>query len=101
MLGQYWIANIILAIINMVIVVGVLSVYTRNFGALRSKRAYGLIAFSSVLIIQNVAAALMYWQLAQNYSAAVAIPILLITSLETTGLLFLLLNTSRGPYIYL
>ena len=95
MLGQYWIANILLAIINMVIVGGVLSVYTKNFGVVRSKLAYGLIAFSSVLIIQNVAAAFMYWHLAQSYSAAVATPILLITGLETTGLLFLFWVTWR------
>jgi len=95
MLGQYWTANILLAIVNMVIVGGVLSVYTRNFGVFRSKLAFGLIAFSSVLIVQNVAAAVMYWQLAQTYTAAVAIPILLITGLETVGLIFLLWVTWR------
>jgi hypothetical protein len=54
-----------------------------------------LIAFSSILLIQNVAAALMYWQMAQTYTAAVATPILVITALETTGLLFLFWVTWR------
>jgi hypothetical protein len=95
MLGPIWAANIALAAVNMCVVAGVLYIYTRNFSALRSKLALGLIAFSSILVIQNVAAALMYWQLAQAYSAAVAIPILVITALETTGLLFLFWVTWR------
>lgn len=95
MLGPYWAANIALAIVNMCVVGGVLYVYARNFGILHSKLALGLVAFSSVLVAQNIAAALMYWQLAQAYSAAVATPILLITGLETTGLLFLFWVTWR------
>ena len=95
MVGLFWTANIALAGVNMAVVATVLYIYAKNFGALRSKLALGLIAFSSILIIQNVAAALMYWQLAQTYSAAVAIPILVITALETTGLLFLFWVTWR------
>lgn len=95
MLGPYWDANIALAGVNMVLVAGLLYIYTRNFGALRTKFALGLIAFSITLVLQNVAAALMFWQLAQTYSAAVASPILLITALETAGLLFLFWVTWR------
>ena len=95
MLGPFWAANIALAVVNMAVVAGVLYIYAKNFGALRSKLALGLIAFSSILVIQNVTAAFMYWQLAQAYSAAVAIPILLITALETTGLLVLFWVTWR------
>jgi hypothetical protein len=95
MLGPFWAANIALAAVNMCVVAGVLYVYAKNFGVLRSKLALGLIAFSSILVVQNVTAALMYWQLAQTYSAAVATPILIITALETTGLLFLFWVTWR------
>jgi len=95
MLGPIWAANIALATVNMLVVAGVLYVYTRNFGALHSKLALGLIAFSSILVIQNVAAGVMYWQLAQTYTAAVALPILVITALETTGLLCLFWVTWR------
>jgi len=95
MLGPYWIANIALAVANMCVVALVLYIYAKNFGALRSKLAIGLIAFSSILVLQNVVAAIMYWQLAQAYAAAVAIPILMITALETTGLLFLFWVTWR------
>jgi len=95
MIGPFWAANIGLAVLNMAVVAGMLYVYTRNFGALHSKLALGLIAFSGVLIIQNVVAAFMYWQLAQAYAAAVAVPILVITSLETVGLLFLFWVTWR------
>lgn len=95
MLGPYWAANIALAVVNACVVAGLLYVYTRNFGALHSKLALGLIAFSSILIAQNIAAAWMYWQLSQTYTVAVAMPILLITGLETTGLLFLFWVTWR------
>jgi len=95
MLGPFWAANVALAAVNMLVVAGVLYVYAKNFGALRSKLALGLIAFSSILVIQNVAAMFMYWHLAQAYTAAVAIPILVITTLETTGLLFLFWATWR------
>ena len=95
MLGPFWVANIALAAVNMVVVAGVLYIYTKNFSALQSKLALGLIAFSSILVIQNVAAVFMYWQLAQAYTATVAIPILVITILETTGLLFLFWTTWR------
>ena len=95
MLGPFWAANIALAVVNMCVVAGVLYIYAKNFGALHSRLALGLIAFSSILVIQNVAAAIMYWQLAQTYSAAVATPILLITALETTSLLFLFWVTWR------
>ncbi len=95
MVGPIWAVNIALAVVNILVVAGVLYVYTKNFGALRSRLALGLIAFSSILVIQNVAAGVMYWQLAQTYTAAVAIPILVITVLETTGLLFLFWVTWR------
>jgi len=95
MIGPFWTVNIALTVVNMAVVAGVLYVYAKNFGALRSKLALGLIAFSSILVIQNVVAALMYWQLAQTYSAAVAIPLLVITTLETTGLLILFWVTWR------
>lgn len=58
MLGPYWDANIALACVNMVLVAGLLYIYARNFGALRSKFALGLIAFSIILVLQNVAAVL-------------------------------------------
>jgi hypothetical protein len=48
-----------------------------------------------VLVAQNIAAAFMYWQLAQRYTAIVAAPIMLITVLETVGLLFLFWATWR------
>jgi hypothetical protein len=95
MLGPFWAANIALAVVNMCVVAGVLYVYAKNFGVLHSRLALGLIAFSSILVAQNVVAAFMYWQLAQTYTAAVATPILLITALETTGLLFLFWVTWR------
>ena len=95
MIGPYWIANITLTVVNVAVVASVLYVYASNFGHLRSKLALGLIVFSSVLVLQNIAAAFMYWQLAQSYTAIVARPILLITVLETAGLLFLLWATYR------
>ena len=95
MIGPFWIANITLAGVNVAVVAGLLYVYTSNFGPLRSKLALGLIAFSSVLVLQNIVAAFIYWGLAQTYTAAVAAPILLITALETTGLLLLLWATWR------
>lgn len=95
MIGPFWVANIALAAVNVAVVAGVLYVYTSNFAPLRSKLALGLIVFSSVLVLQNIVAVFMYWGLAQTYTAAVAIPILLITALETTGLLSLLWVTWR------
>jgi hypothetical protein len=95
MLGPYWVANITLAAVNVAVVAGLLYVYASNFGHLKSKLALGLIIFSGVLVAQNVAAVFMYWQLAQKYTAIVAAPILLITVLETTGLLFLFWTTWR------
>ena len=95
MLGPFWAANIGLAVVNLCVVTGLLYVYAKNFGALRSKFAIGLVVFSGFLVVQNVVAALMYWNLAQTYTAAVAAPILLITALETTGLLFLFWVTWR------
>ncbi len=95
MIGPFWTVSIALAVVNMAVVACVLYIYAKNFGALHSKLALGLITFSSILFIQNVTAAFMYWQLAQAYSAAVAIPILVITALETTGLTFLFWVTWR------
>ena len=95
MIGPFWVANITLAVVNVAVVASVLYVYASNFGHLKSKLALGLIVFSSVMVLQNIAAAFMYWQLAQSYTAIVATPILLITALETTGLLFLLWATWR------
>jgi hypothetical protein len=95
MIGPYWLANITLAAVNVAIVTGLLYVYASNFGHLKSKLALGLIAFSIVLVAQNIAAVFMYWRLAQAYTAVVAAPVLLITVLETIGLLFLLWATWR------
>ena len=95
MIGPFWVANIALAAVNVAVVAGVLYVYASNFSPLRSKLGLGLIAFAGILVLQNIVAAFMYWGLAQMYTAVVAVPILLVTSLETTGLLFLLWVTWR------
>ena len=95
MIGPFWGANITLAVVNVAVVAGLLYIYANNFGHLKSKLALGLIAFSVVLVAQNIAAAFMYWQLAQRYTAIVAAPIMLITVLETIGLLFLFWATWR------
>lgn len=95
MIGPFWVANITLAAVNVAVVAGLLYVYAGNFSHLKSKLAVGLIAFSGILVAQNIAAVFMYWKLAQTYTAVVAAPILLITVLETTGLLFLFWATWR------
>ncbi|HUK49721.1 MAG TPA: hypothetical protein VLV18_01700 [Terriglobales bacterium] len=95
MIGPFWVANISLAAVNAAVVVGLLYVYANNFGQLRSKLGLGLIVFSGVLMVQNIAAALIYWQLAQTYTAVVAKPLLLMTLLETIALLFLSWTTWR------
>jgi len=95
MIGPFWVANITLAAVNVAVIAGVLYIYASNFGPLKSKLALGLIIFAGVLVLQNIVAMFMYWQLAQQYAAAVATPILVITALETTGLLFLFWATWR------
>ncbi len=95
MLGPFWMANIALLIVNAVLLAVLLTVYVKNFGQIRSKFALGLIAFASLFLIDNLAAAYLYFGLAQAYGAAVATPLLAINLIAVLGFVTLLWTTIR------
>lgn len=84
-IGPFWLANIALAAVNAILVTGLLSMYLRNFRAIKSTFALGLLVFAGLFLVQNLAALMIFLDFATEYTAEVAIPLLVTNSLQTVG----------------
>ncbi|MDG6928213.1 MAG: hypothetical protein JRN26_02315 [Nitrososphaerota archaeon] len=90
MIGFFWSIDIVISIISAVIMAVVFAFYARRYSEFRSKLAMGLVIFSGAFLIQSILSSYIYYVLAQTYTSAVAIPIMVIMLLELAGLLSLI-----------
>ena len=84
--GPVWTVDIILASVGAIAALVLLAFYLRLSIERRSRFTIGLAIFSLVFLVQNLAAAFVYFTLAPTYSADVALPIMAIHSMELVGI---------------
>ncbi|MDG6964964.1 MAG: hypothetical protein JRN54_09350 [Nitrososphaerota archaeon] len=80
-LASIWTVDIVVAVASAVLMVWALSFYYGRARRVRSAFSVGLTVFVLIFVIQNVMAVFFYFQLAQTYSADVALPMLALNGL--------------------
>ena len=83
---SFWIANMILSAISIVVLAGLLIVYAQNFRAIKSTFSVGLVFFSVLFLVQNIAAIALYLSMAAaGYRADIAMPMLALNAAQLVG----------------
>lgn len=86
----------VLAVLNIVLLLGLLFIYGRAYGSIRSYFTLGLLLFASLFLFQNVIAAYSYLAMAPLVQGAASTYILAITAVQALGLSVLLFVTWRS-----
>lgn len=82
----FWIVNMVISAVSIIVLAGLLLVYAHNFRTIKSSFSVGLVLFSILFLVQNIAAVALYMSMAtQNYGLAVAMPMLALNIAELTG----------------
>lgn len=74
---------------------GLLYTYAKNLRRAKTKFTVGLVLFAVAVVVENIVTAYIYFQFAQTYPAALAIPLIFVKALELTGFAVLLSVTLR------
>jgi len=83
---SFWIANMIISAVSIIVLSGLLLVYASNFRSIRSTFSVGLVLFAILFLIQNIAAVALYLSMATaNYGLSVAMPMLALNLAELGG----------------
>ena len=90
---SFWIANMILSAVSVIVLSGLLFVYAKNFRSIKSTFSVGLVLFGVLFLIQNIAFVGLYMAIAtseKNYGLDMAMPMLAlnVTQLVGFGVLF-------------
>lgn len=89
---SFWIANMILSAVSVIVLSGLLLVYAKNFRSIKSTFSVGLVLFGVLFLIQNIAAVGLYMAMAASgiYGLDMAMPMLAlnVTQLVGFGVLF-------------
>lgn len=94
-IGPLWLVSMLVASITAIATGALLYIYARNLTHVRSRFAVGLVIFALAVIIQNILAVYFYFLLSQSFPAVVAIPLIIVGSLELAGIGTLLWVTWR------
>lgn len=83
---SFWIVNMIVSAVSIVVLAGLLLVYAHNFRAIKSTFSVGLVLFALLFLVQNIAAIALYMSMAtQAYGLEVAMPMLALNLAQLTG----------------
>jgi len=83
---QFWIVNMIMSAVSIIVLSGLLIVYASNFRSIKSTFSVGLVLFAVLFLIQNVAAIALYMSMAlADYKLEVAMPMLALNVAELAG----------------
>lgn len=85
---SFWIANIVLSAVSVIVLSGLLLVYARNFRAIKSTFSVGLVLFAVLFMIQNIVAVGLWMSAAsapQKYGLDMALPIMAINVSQLVG----------------
>ena len=84
---SFWIANIVLSAVSVIVLSGLLLVYAKSFRSIKSTFSVGLVLFSVLFLVQNIAAMALYMSMAQSgkYGLDMAMPMLAINASQLVG----------------
>ncbi len=83
---SFWIMNMVVCAVSIVVLSGLLLVYSHNFRAIKSTFSVGLVLFAVLFLVQNIAAMALYMSMAtQDYGLAVAMPMFALNVAQLTG----------------
>jgi multisubunit Na+/H+ antiporter MnhB subunit len=88
-MGTLWEVDIALSVVATMVALLILGFYIRKSKEIRSRFTIGLTIFSGILLVQNSLSIFVYADLAQKYSADVAIPLMGTSFLELSALIVL------------
>ena len=87
---SFWVANIIVSMISVLVLAGLLFVYGKNFRSIRSTFSVGLVLFAVLFLVQSVAQIAFCIDLAgAGYKLDVAMPMLALNIAELSGFIVL------------
>ncbi|MDG6954865.1 MAG: hypothetical protein JRN33_07810 [Nitrososphaerota archaeon] len=78
---SFWTIDIVVAVASAVLMFWAVIFYYRRARTLTSSFSVGLTLFTVIFLVQNLLAVFFYFQLAQTYSADVALPMLALNGL--------------------
>jgi hypothetical protein len=82
----FWTVNMIVSAISVIVLSGLLLVYSHNFRTIKSTFSVGLVLFAVLFLVQNIAAIALYMSMATaEYGLSVAMPMLALNLAELTG----------------
>lgn len=84
---SFWIANMILSAVSVIVLSGLLLVYAKNFRSIKSTFSVGLVLFGVLFLIQNIAAVGLYMSMAASgrYGLDMAMPMLALNASQLVG----------------
>ncbi len=83
---SFWVANMIVSAVSVVVLAALLFVYGKNFRAIRSTFSVGLVLFAVLFLVQSVASIAFYVYMANaGYTLGVAMPMLALNIAELSG----------------
>jgi hypothetical protein len=90
---SFWVANIVLSGVSVIVLSGLLVVYAKNFRSIKSTFSVGLVFFAVLFLIQNIASVGLFMAIlasSTRYGLDMALPMLAlnVTQLVGFGVLF-------------
>ena len=83
---SFWIVNMVVSAISIVVLSALLLVYAKNFRSIKSTFSVGLVVFAVLFLVQNIAAIALYVSMAAaGYGLPVAMPMLALNVAELGG----------------
>jgi len=83
---SFWIVNMVVSAISIVVLSGLLLVYAKSFRSIKSTFSVGLVVFAVLFLVQNIAAIALYVSMAAaGYGLPVAMPMLALNVAELGG----------------
>jgi hypothetical protein len=88
-MGPFWIANIVIMSISVVIFAFILVSYVKSYLRLKAGSFGNIIAFSSILMMQGIIAIIIYYSLSLHFGSSLAILLLAINVVSLSGYIVL------------
>lgn len=88
-MGPYWIANLVIISISVVIFALILGSYARSYAKLKAGSFTSIIAFSTILMAQGIMAIVIYYTLSLKFGSGLAILLLAVNAVSLCGYILL------------
>ena len=88
-MGPFWIANLVIITVSVVIFALILGSYARSYSRLKAGSFTSIIAFSTILMVQGIMAIVIYYTLSLKFGSGLAILLLAVNAVSLCGYILL------------